>query len=115
MAVTPAAIKDCFPEFSGLTPARIQIALDMALCNINPTQWAGKADLGTKWLAAHYLKVLESGGGAAAGPMTSRRTGDVAEAFAAPTELTKQSSYGATSYGREFLQLQLTIFSERCL
>ena len=115
MAVTTALIKECFPEFSGVTPARVQVALDMALCNISPKQWGGKADLGTKFLAAHYLSVLNSQGGAAAGPLTSRRTGDVAEAYAAPTEMTKDTSFGSTAYGREFLQLRSTIMPERSL
>lgn len=114
MAVTPSDIKTLFPEFASVSADRIQAWIDIAECRINREAWGSKADIGVKFLTAHFTKFGESSGALGAGPVTSISVGELSKSFATPGSLS-ESAFGSTSYGREFLELRAEIFADRCL
>ncbi len=113
MPVTVQNIRDRLPEFCKVDNQIIAAALASADACINRTQWGtSRADEGTIWLTGHLLLHLEDGSGLNAGPVTSEREGGLSIGYAV-SEAFKESAYGATSYGRQYLELRRTAFPER--
>ena len=115
MAVTAQTIKDRFDQFDDLDADVIDLAIAESERRINRGQWGpSKADDGVSYLTCHLLTLGQKGDALAPGPMTSKRVGGVAAAFATP-EIFKRSALSATAHGRYFLDLQSTLFPTRKL
>ena len=115
MAVTIKIIRDRLPEFCKVDKDKIQAAITAAEGCINSDQWGVKrAAEGAIWLTGHLLLLMQEGSGLDAGPVTSEREGGLSISYAV-SEGFKESSYGATSYGRQYLELRRTAFPERFL
>ena len=113
MSVTVQTIRDRLPEFCKLDNTVIQRAITTAETYINRTQWGEiKADEGTIYLAGHFLVFSARGNGMASGPVTSEREGQLGASYGV-SDAAQQSAYGSTSYGRQYLQIQSTIFVTR--
>lgn len=113
MAVTVQNIRDRLPEFCKVDNQIIAAVLAAADACINRTQWGTKrADEGTVWLTGHLLLHLQDGSGLNSGPVSSEREGGLSIGYAV-SEAFKESAYGATSYGRQYLELRRTAFPER--
>ena len=61
MAVTPAAFKISFPEFSTLSDAEIQRFIDEASACVSVSAWSARADTGVSYLTAHLLSEFGTG------------------------------------------------------
>jgi hypothetical protein len=115
MAVTVQTIRTRLPEFCAVDNQIIAAALASADACINRAQWGeNRADEGTIWLTGHLLVHLAEGSALNSGPITSEREGGLAIGYAV-SEAFKDSAYGSTSYGRQFLELRRTAFPERFL
>lgn len=113
MPVTAQTIKTRLPEFESLDNGIVAAHIVAAGTYINRTQWGEvKADEGLIYLTGHLLKFREQGSGLDSGPVTSEREGGLAVAYAVSDEA-KNSPYGATVYGRQYLELRRTTFPTR--
>jgi hypothetical protein len=112
VAITVADIRTQLPEFSSLTDAQIQLALDKANRRINTTAWGVKADDGLVCLTGHLLARSATEGQGAAGPISSESVGQVSVSYAISDSF-KESDLGSTSYGRCFLELRKEVFPTR--
>jgi hypothetical protein len=113
MAVTVQTIRDRLPEFCKVDNQIIAAAIASAEACINAPQWgANRADEAAIWLTGHLLLVMQEGSGLNAGPVTSESEGGLSIGYAV-SDAFKESAYGATSYGRQFLELRRTAFPER--
>ena len=117
MAVTAKEIKDCFAEFAGLSDALVDKWRLQAERRVNLVQWQGKADDAILWLTAHLLKLdkqAKSGSDPAAGPVQSKKVGDLTTTFAVSSKL-NNSSLETTLYGRYYRELKTGIWPTRVL
>jgi hypothetical protein len=117
VTVTAQDIKDTFSEFSGTSDQLIERFLTQAERRVNVTQWGEKSDDATLWLTAHLLKIesqLRSGGGAAGGPISQRKVGDLSVSYKIPTNVS-DSFLASTTYGQYYLDLKTGIWPERVL
>lgn len=113
MAVTVQTIRTRLPEFCKTDNQIITAALASAVACINATQWGtNRADEGTVWLTGHLLLVMQEGSGLNAGPVISESEGGLSIGYAV-SDAFKESAYGATTYGRQYLELRRTAFPER--
>lgn len=113
MAATVADFRALFAEFVAVPDTRVDLALDQALRRINAVAWGARADDGQLWLAAHLLAVSVGGSAGAAGPVTSKKVGDVSISFG-NTSLGVIGSNSITNYGQIFHQMRREIFANRC-
>lgn len=105
--IVPADITAKFPgKFNSLADATIQLYIDEAVLVIIESKWGDWYDLGLLYYTAHLLSIMpvgSSGGSAgAAGPVTSRRVGDVSVSIAAAASADAFSNLSQTSYGIQF-------------
>lgn len=107
MSVTPADIKELFPEFAATADARIQLFIDQSTLSVNTAVWGNKADFAIQYLTAHLLTVVNRGGGGAAGPITSEKVGDLQRSYASGGAVAHE--LGSTGYGMEFLRLRRSL------
>ncbi len=113
MAVTLATIRARLPEFAAVPDADVQQAIDAAAVYINRTQWGEtKADEGQIYLTGHLLLFFDQGSGLSSGPVSAESEGQLSIAYAVG-EAFKDSAYGSTAYGRQYLQILGTVFSSR--
>ncbi len=104
--------KTDFPEFEAADNTVVTRFIGKAEIRVNRTQWGVKADDGIGFLTAHLLTRREEGDGAASGPITSDRVGDIATSYAVSDEF-KDRELASTAYGRQYLDLQSEVFAER--
>ncbi len=115
MAVTVQTIRDRLPEFCKIDGSVIQLAIDTTAKYIYRTAWGEtKADEGTIYLAGHFLSFVDEGSGMAPGPVTSEAEGQLSASYAVSKAAT-ESAYGATAYGRQYLEIRGTVIASRCL
>jgi hypothetical protein len=112
VAITASQIRDAFPEFAGLTDARINLFISQADRRINAAAWSAKADDGRLYLTAHLLSVTADGSTADAGPVSSEKTLTTSATYAIGSVFS-DDALGSTSYGRYYIGLRRTIFSSR--
>lgn len=112
MAITPEEFKARFPEFDSVDDLRVQTFIDKMLLNVGENEWGAYFVEGQLYLTAHLLTLAErasnSGGTPGAGPVVSRKIGDVSVSFASPTASTGDASeayYKQTAYGEEYWRL----------
>lgn len=79
--------------------ATVEAWLASAVAELNPTEWGTLYTDAVVWLAAH---LYETQSVATAGPVSSRKTGALAETYAVSTT----SPYASTAYGLHYLRLQ---------
>ena len=113
MAATRADLIARATEFTSTATATVNLALADASLSINTTNWGTKSNLGQIYLAAHYLKVWQLQSAAAAGPVNKRKDGDLEVGYAVATPAPELDDYSSTTWGRMYLSLRATIFSER--
>lgn len=113
---TPAELKARAPEFAALSDPTVQIHLDMATEEIEPTAWGSRAKSAEILLACHKMIVLGtlnaagSGGGGATGPIQSASVGDVSVTYGATASLAVQlqgldPALALSRYGLEYARL----------
>ena len=116
MAVTPAAFKISFPEFSTLSDAEIQRFIDEASACVSVSAWSARADTGISYLTAHLLSEFgtgATGGVFGFGAVKSKRIDKTAVSF----DYGKAGGghHSSTKYGRHFDSLKAKVFADRCL
>lgn len=114
--IDAAAVRAKFPgAFDGLSDAAIDSAIAEAVLMISADKWGDWYDLGLLYLTAHLLSLFnpdsDSGDAGAAGPVTSKRVGDVAVSygFAASASPSSDTFFNSTIYGQRYLSLRLRI------
>ena len=118
MTITAQDIRDTFSEFSGASDVLIDRWIAQAERRINTTQWSEKADDATLWLTAHLLKIesqLRGGGTATAGPITTKKVGDLSVSYSVPAGKLSETFLASTAYGQQFLELRKELFTTRVL
>ena len=115
MAVTVQDVKDAFSEFSCVSTTKIERFLTQASGQISSDAWGeSKADAGLLYLTAHFLKLDADGDSSPAGPLSSKRVGDISAGFAIGDVISKEW-LSSTVYGRVYAQLRSLVFAARCL
>lgn len=108
---TPAMFAALFPEFGGEPQARVDAFLTIA-AKVVGVPWGSLRQEGIVWLAAHMLAVAnqgQAGDGNAAGPVTSRKAGDLSVSYGQIGGLhSSDAVLATTSYGRTYLALRAT-------
>ena len=116
MAVTVQDIRAKFPEFKSCDVGIAAEAITEAECNINATAWGALADLGTKYLAAHLIKLATKGDSLPGGPPSQLKIGDASASFAVPRGgVFSDPTLMRTVYGMRYLGLRRQIFPSRVL
>lgn len=113
MAVTVSDVKNRLPEFCTVDNSIVALVLQAAEDCVNRVQWGEKrADQGVIFLVGHLLKLHADGSGLAGGPVSSESEGAISVSYAVSAAYS-ESAYGATVYGRHYLELRRTTFPER--
>lgn len=99
-------------EFASEADADVEAWLAIAASLLSASQWGAAYTLAACYLAAHMWKRtgLDDGSdSAAAGPLTSARTGELAESYAsASTTSALDADLATTRYGLAYLRLRST-------
>jgi hypothetical protein len=112
--VTVQTIRDRLPEFCKLDNQDIEKAITAASCYINTEQWGeNRAREGLIYLTGHFLVFTGRGNALPSGPIASMGEGGLSVGFSVSTVFT-DSAFGATAYGRQFLELRRTAMPCRC-
>lgn len=118
MAVTPGTLKAKFKELGSASGADLTIWIEEAERNVCRDAWGSRADDGVSYLAAHLYSCFggtsATGGGGAAGPVTSKKVDQIQATFAVG-DIFKNSDLGTTKFGRRFLSLRKLQFAARCI
>lgn len=115
MAVTVSDIKEKLPEFCSVDNQDVVLCLAQAEDCINRDAWGeNRADMGVLYLTGHLLLLREKGSGLDAGPKTAESEGQISASYAASQGFT-DSVYGATVYGRHYLELRRTAWPSRVI
>lgn len=96
MSVTVGNIKNNFPELSALPESQLQFYLNIATSLVNANVFLEKTDYAIQLLAAHFITLMSSGGGA--GPVTSESVGELSRSYGTLSgnlEELSQTTYGA--------------------
>lgn len=114
MAVTPADIKERFPEFATRNDGDITVIIAEAARQVNAVAWGARADDGIQWLTAHLLLNLPKGSKANSGSVTSKAVSKLSLGFSSAM-MFAESSLGATVFGKEYMTLRGYVFADRRL
>jgi len=115
MSVTADAVRDAFNEFSCVSTSEIERFITMASGQVNTDAWGeSKADTGILYLTAHFLKVNAEGDSSPAGPLMSKRVGDISATYVMTGTISGEW-LATTVYGRVYAQLRSLVFAARCL
>lgn len=112
MALSVSDFKTDFPEFQSVDNGVVTRFINKAELRVNRTEWGNKADDGVGYLAAHLLKRMQQGDGAAAGPVSSERVGDINVSYGVSEDF-KDRELASTVYGRQYLDLCSEVFAAR--
>jgi len=107
MTVTPASIKQRFPEFESLDNSYIQLFIDSALLNANCDYFQNGKDHAASYLTAHLLKISQSNGSASF--VTKEKVGQLERSYSSPPSM--KSELSSTAYGQEYLRFLRTYAS----
>jgi hypothetical protein len=110
MAVTPASIKARYPEFVSVSDDRVQVFIDEATLQVNPSFFNAATDLATTKLTAHIMSRAitqeEDGGSSDLGNIADMRLGQSQVSFdSALIERSADNEYLSTPYGVEYYAL----------
>ncbi len=85
--------------------------LSLATQNVNSCLFGDKADQATAYLAAHYIALSASGlrSGGEAGPIASKKEGDLSINFGSVNVASGEESLSLTHFGLTFLQLSRSV------
>lgn len=115
MAVTPDSLREFATEFAEVVDfpnTIVQQTIDMAERRVNAAAFGDRHDDAVLFLAAHLLTLYKQQGSTAASARSSVKVGELSETFAvAPAEVS--GSLVATSWGREYIELQAITFASR--
>lgn len=101
--ITVAGFRALFPEFAQNTDAQVQGALDQAVAEVNPGQWAMEMyPYAVYYLAAHYLFLYNKRQAIAGGGSGTPGTGGTAA-----TAISKKVGDVSVSYSESLLLKQL--------
>ena len=104
-----------YPEFAGVDDALVTLILGEAAQDISDL-WPDAHRATAIMLAAAHTIAAEGGakrsGGAVAGPITSRKVGDVQTSYGAVAGATGSAAEeGSTQYGRRLAQMRADLFA----
>jgi hypothetical protein len=98
-----------FPEFSNITPARIDVFIGDAKVILNTTTWGTVYELGVCYLTAHYLALSEdtlNGNVGNVGNVSSKGVDGTSVSYNTPSlSSIDQGYYLSTQYGQKFYTL----------
>jgi hypothetical protein len=108
MAVSSAGFKTRFPRYASVADATVDLYLDLAGRRFNSDDFEDDdlKDDAHYYLAAHIYTVEQSGVEGTAGPVTSKRVGDVAITYGGGG--TSNNSLLSTVYGQQFVTIMRT-------
>ena len=107
--VTPALVKSYAPELSSNTDSMITLYIDLAKDNIAESVWGDKYDRAVTMLTCHYLTMRGRASSGAAGPVTSKKVGDLQISYASVQTWKDDATLATTEYGMIYLHLRSTI------
>jgi hypothetical protein len=103
MAVTRDDITKRFPEFSGFSNERLDLAIADATAQVNAGIFGTKANLAVIYLSAHLLAIGKNG---SSGVVQSEKVGDIQRTYAVNAPTDASGGLGSTGYGAAFLNLR---------
>lgn len=105
--ITAIQLKARFPSaFDSLSDDFLNLIIAEACEVILESKWGASYDRGLLYLTAHLASTDSApGSSGAAGPVTSKRIGDVSVSYGSAASVSS-SDYASTTYGRRFLELR---------
>jgi hypothetical protein len=109
VSVTPADMKAEFAkDFAAEDNSVLQRAIDRAARQIGDA-WGDLADDGTLYLAAHLRSVAKGGSSGTAGPVQSKKVGELSVTYSVQMTPLTEGPLASTAYGREYLRMLYTL------
>jgi len=99
------------PEFSGDTriDGMIDIAVDTGIVGVEP--YGDRYGVAIAYLTAHMLTIADQGassGGGSAGPIASKKAGDLAISYGS-RDVSSQEALAETTYGRALIDIRSSL------
>jgi hypothetical protein len=117
VATSTSGFKARFTEFAATSDATVALHLADAGEFINADAWGDRADLGTYYLAAHWLTKAVAATAGATGPsglVSSESLGPASRSYAVPTSIgATDAEFSSTHYGQKYLAMQAAVFTSR--
>lgn len=104
--VTAATIKAHAPELAALTDPFVGLYIELAKDNVGVSAWGDKYDRAVTMLTCHYLTMRGRAASGAAGPVTSKKVGDLQISYGAITGYLTDASLNSTEYGQIYLHMR---------
>lgn len=95
------------PEFASVSDGDVSDLITVATSQMNANLFGDLYTIAAVYLAAHAKSVADRTSGVA-GPLTSRRAGEVQESYGASVK-SGASAYESTAYGQQFLQIRRSL------
>jgi len=108
MTVTPASIKEMFPEFSGKTDDFVTIFINSAKVLICEDMYGNRYDLALSYLTAHLMKISTNEGF----EISSTKVGDLERTYNSQRNVIS-TGYETTTYGKQFLLIKESIINNK--
>ena len=108
MARDRAAFALVAPDLADVDAREVERALADAALQVSDSAWGSKADLAVVLLAAHNLAVIHPELVESSQPVVSESIGPIHTSYARPA-IDGNRPWGATAYGRRFLELRRTL------
>lgn len=107
MAITPAAVKDRFPEFSAVEDSAIQLQIDVATIMLDDISYPKYINMLMLYLTAHILQLsIETSqlSFSSMGAVTSATEGDLSVSYAATAASSTLfwENINSTKYGQQY-------------
>lgn len=94
------------PAHASIPDNVVQVHLELAAQAHSPSAWGAVFAQAMVWYAAHSLERLPEHKGDAPGTVTSKKDGDLAISYSAPTPTPDGSDLYLTAYGQRYEQLR---------
>lgn len=105
MAITWTHVLEIAPELSVVAPSTRAALLEDVALQVSASAWGTRADLASKYLAAHLATLSQRGGAGPSGAVGGESVGDVSISYLSGTPPANATDYASTTYGREFARL----------
>ena len=103
-ATTQANVLIIAPEFSSVDAGTWTLILADVATEVSNAVYGTRQEQAQRYLAAHYLTLINSSGKQCSGPVVAESVGQVSKVYA--QSLVSKSDYSSTVYGQTFLGIR---------
>lgn len=104
--VTAAIIKQYAPELASVSDPMIGLYIDLAKDNVAESVWQEKYDRAVAMLTCHYLTMRGRAASGGAGPVTSKKVGDLQISYGQVQGYMSDATLSSTEYGMIYLHMR---------